>query len=99
MIVPCIESVRRSTAEQIAPTTLLTGPETVPLASRTGADKIEPLVRRAEIVHVHTLWSQLSVAIWHACREHDKPHAARHARSILVVGQGVEEIEPIVSSA
>jgi glycosyltransferase involved in cell wall biosynthesis len=52
----------------------LTGLETVPVVSRTGADKINALVRRADIVHVHTLWSPLNVAARYACRKHNKPY-------------------------
>jgi glycosyltransferase involved in cell wall biosynthesis len=68
------DSILRKRLEGLAPTTFLTGFETVPVVSRTGADKVGALVRRANIVHVHTLWSPLNVAIRYACRRHNKPY-------------------------
>ena len=68
------ESNLRKRLEQLAPTTFLTGLETVPVVSRSGAEKINAHVRRADIVHVHTLWSPLNVAARYACRKHDKPY-------------------------
>ena len=68
------DSNLRSRLEQLAPTTFLTGLETVPFVSRSGAEKINAHVRRADIVHVHTLWSPLNVAARYACRKHDKPY-------------------------
>jgi len=64
----------RNRVEQLAPTTFLTGLETFPVASRSGAEKINAHVRRADIVHVHTLWSPLNLAARYACRKHDKPY-------------------------
>lgn len=66
--------ILRKRLERLAPSTFLTGLETVPVVSRTGDDKINALVRRADIVHVHTLWSPLNVAARYACRRHDKPY-------------------------
>lgn len=60
--------------KQLAPATFLTGFETLPAVSRSGAEKINAHVRRADIVHVHTLWSPLNVAARYACRKHDKPY-------------------------
>jgi glycosyltransferase involved in cell wall biosynthesis len=68
------DGILRKRLEGLAPTTFLTGFETVPVVSRTGADKVGALVRRADIVHVHTLWSPLNVAIRYACRRHNKPY-------------------------
>jgi glycosyltransferase involved in cell wall biosynthesis len=68
------ESTLRKRLEQLAPTTFLTGLETIPVVSRSGAEKINAQVRRADIVHVHTLWSPLNVAARLACRKHDKPY-------------------------
>jgi glycosyltransferase involved in cell wall biosynthesis len=68
------DSILRKHLEQLAPTTFLTGLETVPIVSRSGAEKINAQVRRADIVHVHTLWSPLNVAARFACRKHDKPY-------------------------
>lgn len=64
----------RRRLEPIAPSTFLTGFETVPVVSRTGTDKIGALVRQADIVHVHTLWSPLNVAVRYACWRHNKPY-------------------------
>jgi len=68
------DGMLRKHLEQFAPTTFLTGLETVPVVSRSGAEKINAQVRRADIVHVHTLWSPLNVAARYACRKHDKPY-------------------------
>ena len=68
------DGILRERLERLAPSTFLTGLETVPVVSRTGADKLDALVRRADIVHVHTLWSPLNVAARYACRRHDKPY-------------------------
>ena len=68
------ESNLRSRLEQLAPTTFLTSLETVPFVSQSGAEKISAQVRRADIIHVHTLWSPLNVAVRYACRKHDKPY-------------------------
>jgi glycosyltransferase involved in cell wall biosynthesis len=68
------ESTLRKRLEQLGPTTFLTGLETVPIVSRSGAEKINAHVQRADIVHVHTLWSPLNVAARYACRKHDKPY-------------------------
>src|SRR3954451_17368476 len=68
------EDILRKRLEQLAPTTFLTGLETFPFVSRTGVDKLNALVRRADIVHVHTLWSFLNVATRYACRRHAKPY-------------------------
>ena len=68
------DDILRKRLEQVAPTTFLTGLETIPFGSRSGADKLDALVRRADIVHVHTLWSPLNVAARYACRRHGKPY-------------------------
>lgn len=68
------DSVLRNHLEKSAPTTFLTGLETIPVVSRSGAEKINAQVQRADIVHVHTLWSPLNVAARYACRKHDKPY-------------------------
>jgi glycosyltransferase involved in cell wall biosynthesis len=68
------ESTLRKRMDQLAPTTFLTGLETIPIVSQSGAEKINAHVRRADIVHVHTLWSPLNVAARYACRKHDKPY-------------------------
>jgi glycosyltransferase involved in cell wall biosynthesis len=68
------ESSLQKHLEQLAPTTFLTGLETVPVIGRSGAAKIDALVRRADIVHVHTLWSPLNVSARHACHQHDRPY-------------------------
>ena len=68
------DGMLRKHLEQFAPTTFLTGLETVPVVSRSGAEKINAQVRRADIVHVHTLWSPLNVAARYACRKYDKPY-------------------------
>jgi glycosyltransferase involved in cell wall biosynthesis len=60
--------------EQLAPTTFLTGLETLPVLSRTGAAKIDAHVRQADIVHVHTLWSPLNVSARYACLQYDRPY-------------------------
>jgi glycosyltransferase involved in cell wall biosynthesis len=60
--------------EQFAPTTFLTGLETLPVLSRTGSAKINAHVRQADIVHVHTLWSPLNVSARYACLRHDRPY-------------------------
>lgn len=59
---------------QLAPTTFLTGLQTIPVIGRDGGAKIDALVRRADIVHVHTLWSPLNVSARYACRRHDRPY-------------------------
>lgn len=64
----------RKRLEQLAPTTFLTGFETVPVISRSGAEQISAHVQRADIVHVHTLWNPLNVAARYACRKHGKPY-------------------------
>ena len=48
--------------------------ETLPVLSRSGAAKINAHVRRADIVHVHTLWSPLNVSARYACLRHDRPY-------------------------
>ena len=58
---------------QLAPTTFLAGLQTVPVIGG-GAAKIDALVRRADIVHVHTLWSPLNVSARLACRRHGRPY-------------------------
>ena len=68
------ESALRKHVEPLAPATFLTGLETIGIVSRSGADKISAHVRRADIVHVHTLWSPLNIAARLACRKHDKPY-------------------------
>ena len=89
------DSNLRKRLEQLAPTTFLTGLETVPVVSRSGAEKINAHVRRADIVHVHTLWSPLNVAA-RLCvseaRQTLRAHAPWHARSLLIVPQSAEEI-------
>ena len=68
------DGILRKHLEKSAPTTFLTGLETIPVVSRSGAEKINAQVRRADIVHVHTLWSPLNVAARYACRKYDKPY-------------------------
>jgi len=68
------ESALQKRLEQLAPTTFLTGLETIPFISRSGAAKINAHVRRADIVHVHTLWSPLNVSARYACLQHDRPY-------------------------
>jgi glycosyltransferase involved in cell wall biosynthesis len=68
------ESTLRKRLEQLAPTTFLTGLETISVVSRSGAAKINAHVRRADIVHVHTLWSPLNVSARYACLRHDRPY-------------------------
>jgi glycosyltransferase involved in cell wall biosynthesis len=68
------DSNLRESLEHLAPTTFLTGLEAAPIVSRSGAEKINAHVRRADIVHVHTLWSPLNLAARFACRKHDKPY-------------------------
>ena len=68
------ESNLQKRLEQLAPTTFLTGLETIPVIGRSGAAKINAHVRRADIVHVHTLWSPLNVSARYACRQHDRPY-------------------------
>ena len=48
------EDSLRKRLGQLAPTTFLTGLETVPMIGRRGAARIDALVRRADIVHVRT---------------------------------------------
>lgn len=60
--------------EQLAPTTFLTELETVPFVSRKARETIDAHVRRADLVHVHTLWRPLNVAARYACSRHDKPY-------------------------
>jgi glycosyltransferase involved in cell wall biosynthesis len=60
--------------EQLAPITFLSALETLPSLSRTGAASIDAHVQRADIVHVHTLWSPLNVSARHACLRHDRPY-------------------------
>jgi glycosyltransferase involved in cell wall biosynthesis len=60
--------------EQLAPTTLLSTLETIPVLSRSGAAKINKHVQQADIVHVHTLWSPLNVSARYACLRHDRPY-------------------------
>src|SRR4051812_2901176 len=60
--------------EQLAPTTFLTELETVPFVSRSARETIDAHVRRADIVHVHTLWRPLNVAARYACSRHDRPY-------------------------
>src|SRR3954451_733577 len=68
------ESKLQERLEHLAPTTFLTSLETLPAVSRSGAEKINAHVRRADIVHWHTLWSPLNVAARLACRKHAKPY-------------------------
>lgn len=68
------EGALQKRLEQLAPTTLLTSAETIPVISRSGAAKIDAHVRRADIVHVHTLWSPLNVSARYACLRHDRPY-------------------------
>ncbi|WP_426527968.1 glycosyltransferase [Bradyrhizobium sp. McL0615] len=68
------ENILRERMGRYAPTTFLTGVETFPFVSRTGAEKLNALVRQADIVHVHTLWSPLNVAARYACKRHAKPY-------------------------
>lgn len=68
------EGTLRKRLEQLAPTTFLTGLETISVVSRSGAAKINAHVRRADIVHVHTLWSPLNVSARYACLRHDRPY-------------------------
>jgi hypothetical protein len=70
------DSILRKRLEQLAPTTFLTGLETVPIVSRSGAEKINAHVRRADIVHVHYALESFErgVAARFACRKHDKPY-------------------------
>jgi hypothetical protein len=68
------ESTLRKRLDQLAPATFLTGVETIPIISRSEAEKINAHVRRADIVHVHTLGSPLNVAARYACRRYDKPY-------------------------
>src|SRR5215470_1868844 len=60
--------------DQLAPTTLLTELETVPLASRSAREVLDAHVRRADLVHVHTLWRPLNLAARYACSRHDRPY-------------------------
>ena len=68
------DSNLRERLKHLAPTTFLTGLEKLPAVSRSGAEKINAHVRRADIVHVHTLWSPLNLAARFACRKYDKPY-------------------------
>lgn len=68
------QGILQERLEQLAPTTLLTGLETIPLIGRSGSAKIDAHVRRADIVHVHTLWSPLNVSARCACLRHDRPY-------------------------
>jgi glycosyltransferase involved in cell wall biosynthesis len=60
--------------EQLAPTTFLNAIETLPVLSQTGAATIDARVQRADIVHVHTLWSPLNVSARYACFRHKRPY-------------------------
>lgn len=68
------EDSLRKRLGQLAPTTFLTGPETIPVIGRGGAARLDALVRRADIVHVHTLWSPLNASARLACRRHGRPY-------------------------
>lgn len=68
------ESALQKRLEQLAPTTFLAGLETIPVVGRSGAARINAHVRRADIVHVHTLWSPLNVSARYACLQHDRPY-------------------------
>ena len=68
------EGALRKRLRRLAPTTFLTGLETIPVIGRSGAAQIEAHVRRADIVHVHTLWSPLNVSARYACLKHDRPY-------------------------
>lgn len=68
------ERALRKRLEQLAPTTFLTGLQTFPVIGRSGAAQIDAHVRRADIVHVHTLWSPLNVSARYACLKHDRPY-------------------------
>ena len=68
------EGALRKRLEKLAPTTFLTGLETIPVIGRSGTAQIEAHVRRADIVHVHTLWSPLNVSARYACLKHDRPY-------------------------
>lgn len=60
--------------EKLAPTTLLTASEILPIVNRFGAARIDAHVREADIVHVHTLWSPLNVSTRSACARHGRPY-------------------------
>lgn len=68
------ESALRKRLEKLTPTTFLTSLETVPVIGRSGAAQIDAHVRRADIVHVHTLWNPLNVSARYACLKHDRPY-------------------------
>ena len=60
--------------EQLAPPTFLSRLEILPGAGRIGSRAIEAGVRKADIVHVHTLWSPLNVSARHACARLGRPY-------------------------
>ena len=68
------EGALRERLEKLAPTTFLTGLETIPVIGRSGAAQIDAHVRRADVVHVHTLWSPLNLLARYACLKHDRPY-------------------------
>jgi len=68
------ERALKARLDGLAPTTLLTELQTVPFASRSGSAAIDAHVRRADLVHVHTLWRPLNIAARYACSRHDRPY-------------------------
>jgi glycosyltransferase involved in cell wall biosynthesis len=60
--------------DKLAPTTLLTELQTLPFVSRSANAAIDAHVRRADLVHVHTLWRPLNLAARYACSRHDRPY-------------------------
>lgn len=60
--------------DELAPTTLLTELQTLPFFSRSASAVIDAHVRRADLVHVHTLWRPLNIAARYACLRHDRPY-------------------------
>jgi glycosyltransferase involved in cell wall biosynthesis len=68
------EGSLKARLEQLAPTTFLTELETIPFVSRSASAVIDAHVRRADLVHVHTLWRPLNVAARYACSRHDRPY-------------------------
>ena len=60
--------------DELAPTTLLTELQTLPFVSRSAGAVIDAHVRRADLVHVHTLWRPLNIAARYACLRHDRPY-------------------------
>lgn len=68
------EASLRKRLEPLAPATFLTARQTLPVVGSGGAGGIDALVRRADIVHVHTLWSPLNVSARQACRRHGRPY-------------------------